>query len=168
MLRPRVRVADAQKAASPGQRREALKRVRVKQAGNKYRSQRHLNCVRNSHGQVRTFFIATPCRSLDRALILLADQDGNLLVLSVYWVRMRNAAAARALQDLDDEYGTGNVNPVAGTLLGLAGVTFTGRYYDSHRSGSLVVIAEAEPVRGTPGAETLESVVQVATHLPRP
>jgi len=163
-----VRVANAQKAASRGQRGQAWKRVRAKEKPRKYRPQRHLDCVRNSHGQVRVFFAATPCRSLDRALTLLADPAGNTFVLSVYWVRMRNAAAARELKELDDTYGTGNVNPIASRLLGLAGVTFSGKYYDSRRRGSLVVIAEAEPVAGTPGPETLESVAQVATYLPPP
>jgi len=163
-----VRVADAQKAASRGQRSKAWKRVRVRQHGKKYKAQRHVNCVRNSHGEVRAFFLLTPCRSLDRALTVLVDPAGNAMVLSVYWVRMRTVAAARELKELDDEYGTGNVNPVAATLLGVAGVTFTGRYYDSRRRGSLVTIAEAEPVRGKPSGEILESVVQVATAFPAP
>lgn len=164
----RVRVADAQKLAGRGQRGQAWKRLRIKQHGKRYRPQRHLNCVRNSHGEVRTFFVFTPCRRLDRALTVLADPAGNAMVLSVYWVRMRNAAAAREFKKLDDEYGTGNVNPVAGRLLGVAGVRFTGRYYDSRRRGTLVVVAEAEPLGAGPGGETLESVVQVATYLPPP
>ena len=74
---------------------------------------------------------------------------------------------ARALQGLADTYGTGNVSPLAEPLLELGGVEFTGQYYDSRRSGAVVVIAETEPVSGAPGEELLESVARVATHFPR-
>jgi hypothetical protein len=161
-----VRVSQAQKPAARGQRGQAWKRLRVRETRRKV--QQRLNCVRNSHGEVREFFVFTPCRSLDRALLLLGDGRGGLFVLSVYWVRMRTTAGARALQRLDDTYGTGNVNPVAGTLLGLAGVEFTGRYYDSRVKGPMAIIAEVEPVSGSPSSETLESVAQVATVLPGP
>ena len=163
-----ARVTAARNTAARGQRGQTWKRLRVKQARNKFRPQRHLNCVRNSHGEVRTFFVLTPCRSLDRVLTVLIDLEGNTFVLSVYWVRMRNAAAAREFQELDDTFGTGNVNPVAGGLLGLVGVRFTGRYYDSRMRGPLVVVAEAEPVTGAPSGETLESVVRAVTYLPPP
>jgi hypothetical protein len=161
-----VRVANAQKAAGRGQRGQAWKRVGSREL--RQRAQRQLHCARNSHGGVRAFFLLTPCRSLDRALFVLADGAGGVLVLSVYWVRMRTSAGDRELKDLDDEFGTGNVNPVAGALLGVAGIEFTGRYYHSRRARTLVVTAETEPVSGAPTEELLESVAQVATVLPGP
>lgn len=161
-----ARVVNAQKAAAQGKRGQAWRRVGVRQSRNKV--ERRLSCARNSHGEVREFFVLTPCRSLKRGLFLLADGRGGSLVLSVYWVRMRDRAAAQALKRLDDTYGTGNVNPIAARFLGLGGVTFTGKYYDSRLSGAMTVIAEAEPVTGAPTAETLESVAQVATYFPAP
>lgn len=40
--------------------------------------------------------------------------------------------------------------------------------HDVRRRGSFVVVAEAEPVAGSPAPETLKSVARVATYLPPP
>ncbi|GAA4552646.1 hypothetical protein [Amycolatopsis samaneae] len=52
--------------------------------------------------------------------------------------------------------------------LGLAEIRFTGRYYDSHREGTLVVNAEATPIGGRPGEEFLRDVADVADEFPPP
>lgn len=160
-----VRVVNAQKAAARGQRGEAWKRLGVRELRRVARPA--VNCAVNSYGQVREFFLARPCRSLDRALLALGDGRGGSLVLSVYWVRMPGRSAARALRRLADTYGTGNVAPLAGALLELGDVRYTGRYYHSRIAGTLVVIAETEALTGAPGGEVSESVAQVAVYLPR-
>jgi hypothetical protein len=161
-----ARVASAKPAARQGKRTDALQRVGLRSPRD--RIEIGLECVANSYGDVRLLFIAMPCRSLDRALLLVADDTGATLLLSIYWVRMRTAATAIALRDLADTYGSGNVSPIAAPLLGLADVRFTGRYYDSRRSGALVVIAETEPMSGSPSEETLLAVADLAVEFPPP
>lgn len=127
---------------------------------------RHVNCVVHSYGQVQQFFVTTPCRSLRRELLVVGDGQGNSMVVSIYWVRMRSVAGAIRLRDLADTPGTGNVSPLAGALLGLADIRFTGKHYDSRRSGALVVIAETEPVIGRPDDEVLNAAADLAVEFP--
>jgi hypothetical protein len=162
----RVNVSRGKGNAKQGKRDDAWRDMglrRLKQA-----SKHAVNCVVNSYGEVQEFFARTPCRSLDRMLFALGDGDNNSVVVTVSWVRMRNAGNARRLQELADIYGTGSVSPLAGTLVEAADVKFTGRYYDSRRSGDLVVIAETEPLRGDPQPEFLDGLADVAAELPRP
>lgn len=122
---------------------------------------RATNCVASSYGKVRQFFGRKPCRSLQRALYTLSDSKGNTLVVSVAWVGMASSADAAELKALTDGNGTGNVLPLSG-----AGVKFTGTNYSSRQSGSMVVIAEAEPLKGRPSS--LSRVAQTAAKLPPP
>ncbi|MEV4319778.1 hypothetical protein [Actinocrispum sp. NPDC049592] len=131
-------------------------------------SKRAADCVINSYGEVRTFFVRTPCRSLDRALVVLGDGRENEVVVAVSWVRMGTTEGARKLRELADTDGTGNVSPLAGALVRAAGVRFTGRYYDSRRDGKLVVIAETEPLRGKPDPEFMDGIAEIAVEFPPP
>lgn len=47
-----------------------------------------------------------------------------------------------------------------------AGVRFTGQYYGSRRSGSLVVIAESAPERGQPDPDLMDATAEVAAYFP--
>jgi hypothetical protein len=127
-----------------------------------------LTCIANSFGQVREFFLRTPCTSLDRVLFAVDDGHGDLIVVSVAWVAFRTRGDARRFKDLDDTYGTGNVSPMGGALLGLADVRFTGQHYRSRRAGTTVVIAEAEPADGAQEDAVLDAVAEVAVLLPGP
>ncbi|HEX6360284.1 hypothetical protein [Actinophytocola sp.] len=122
----------------------------------------------NSFGQVREFFLRTPCASLDRVLLAAVDEQGNPIVVMVAWVGFRTRGDARRFKDLDDTHGTGNVTPPGGALLGIADVRFTGQHYRSRRAGSVTVIAEAEPVGGPVTDEVLDGLAEVAVLLPRP
>jgi hypothetical protein len=122
----------------------------------------------NSYGDVQQFFLHNSCRSLDRMLFLLADGDGNSIVVSVSWVEMRSTSAARKLRELTDVDGTGNVRPLPSELIGTDDIAWTGLNYDSRRSGRLVVIAEVEPQRGDPDAEFMDGIADVAAEFPRP
>jgi hypothetical protein len=104
----------------------------------------------HSYGQVREFFLRTPCRSLQRTLLAIGDTEGNTVVVSVAWVRMRTAVSAERLKRLADTYGTGNVSPIGREVLELRGVWFTGKHHVSRRTRSLVVIAEVTPGSGQP------------------
>lgn len=127
-----------------------------------------LTCIEYSHGQVREFFIHTPCRALHRRLLALVDEQGNIVVVSVVWVRMPSTTSARRFKQLIDTGGTGDVSPLASGLLGFEGIRFTGQYYGSRRTRSLVVVAETEPATGQPNPELLKGIAEVAAQLPPP
>jgi hypothetical protein len=67
---------------------------------------------------------------------------------------------------VEDTYGSGDVTPFATEALGLVGFHFTGKHYKSRQDGSLVVIAEADPLRGQPSNNLLREVATVADVLP--
>jgi hypothetical protein len=157
--------ANGKKSASRGKADEAWERMGMR--GVRKKVQRNLPCVVNSFGQVREFFLRTPCKALDRALFAVDDGRGDLVVVSVAWVSFRTRAAAERFKDLDDTYGTGNITPLGGALLGLADVRFTGQHYQSRRAGTMIVIAEAEPLDGTQEDIVLDTVAEVAMLLPR-
>ncbi|CAM3396634.1 hypothetical protein KIPE111705_06385 [Kibdelosporangium persicum] len=162
----RVNVSRGKVNAKQGKRDDAWRDMGLRRL--KQTSKQAVSCAVNSYGDVREFFVRTPCRSLDRMFFVLGDGDRNSVVVAVSWVRMSTSENARKLQELADVYGTGNVSPLAGALVEAAHVKFTGRYYDSRRSGDLVVIAETEPLRGDPQPEFLDGLAEVAAELPRP
>jgi len=125
-------------------------------------------CAMNSYGEVQQFLVRTPCRSLDRVLLVLDDGAGNSMVVSVSWVRMRGTRAAADLARLADEPGTGNVAPLPGALVRAGDIRWTGTNYASRRERSVVVIAEVEPVGGAPGHELMDGVAEVAAELAGP
>jgi hypothetical protein len=83
-------------------------------------------------------------------------------------VRTPRADIADRLQRLVDNDGSGNVSPIAGEVLNLAGVRFTGDPYASRRDRSLVVIAEATPAGGRPDNSVMDSAAQIAAEFPEP
>jgi hypothetical protein len=159
-------VNGGKQAARRGQRDQAWQRLG-------FRNTREalgpaVECAAHSYGQVQEFFVRTPCRELRRMLVLVTDDNGGSVVVSVAWVRMRGLRPARQLRELADEYGTGNVAPIGGAALELGDLRFTGRHYESRRQGSLVVIAEAEPVGGQPEPAMLDALTEVAVLFPPP
>lgn len=114
-----------------------------------------LECAANYFGQVRKFFARTPCKSLNRVLFGIGDDQGNSVVVSVAWVGFHIRGDARDFKRLDDVHGTGNVTPLASTLLGLADISFTGHHYQSRPDGKTTVIAEAEAATGQVSDEVL-------------
>jgi hypothetical protein len=122
----------------------------------------------HSFGHVREFFLRTPCRSLQRALLVIGDPQGNTVAVSIAWVRMFTLSNAEALQRLADTSDTGNISPVPSDLPQLRGVQFTGQHHASRRTGSLVVIAQAAPGRGQPDTDVLDAAAQVAAQFPPP
>lgn len=126
-----------------------------------------LECVSHSFGQVREHFARNPCKSLDRTLFAIADERGNVAVVSVAWVGFRNRRDAGEFKKLIDVHGTGDITPLATPLLDLADIRFTGLHYQSRPDGSTVVIAEAETASGQVSGEVLDAVADVASWLPR-
>lgn len=154
----------AKQSAKKGKRRTTWKRLDLREA--KRTPRRGGGCAANSYGQVQRFLMRTPCRSLDRVLYALDGGGGERIVVSVSWVRMRSNGAARALRELVDVHGTGNITPLPGALAGAGRIDWTGWNYGSDRSGRQVTIAEVEPLRGNPSADFMDAVAEVAAKLP--
>lgn len=169
-----VRVTNSRNAARKGRYSETWRRMGLRVVTRaitreiRREVQRELECTAHSYGQVREFFVRTPCRSLQRTQPVLCDAQGNTIAVSIAWVRMPTAVSAERLKRLTDANGTGNVTPIAGEVSEARGVRFTGQHYASRRTGSLVVIAEAAPGSGPQSTEMLNGVAQVAAEFPPP
>ncbi|HEU5161323.1 MAG TPA: hypothetical protein VFU43_30300 [Streptosporangiaceae bacterium] len=162
----KARKADAKRAARMGNADRAWRRIgmRLKRGVDK----RNVGCVRATWGEVRRSLIRNPCTSLDRTLFPIVDGRGNTALISVAWVRFRSGGDRRRFQKVIDVYGTGDIKPLAASLLGMADVRFTGRYYHSIAKGRRLTVAEAEAVRGTFDAKVLDGFAEIAAELPRP
>lgn len=160
------RVNSAKNEASKGNRDQAWERMRLRKAKREVR--REIRCSARSFGEVRSFFLRSPCRSLRRALLVLDDGHGNSSLLSIAWVRMSVSRRAAELKKLDDRDGTGDIAAPADPLLKSRGVEFTGKHYQSRRKGSLFVRAEAVPLQGHSSSTVLDGVPEVAVELPPP
>lgn len=110
------------------------------------------DCVAHSYGQVQDFFRTRPCTALFRALLEVRDGGSNVALVAVAWVDMPDADQARALQQLMDRDGTGNVTELSREN---GGQRFSGDYYRSAREDTTVVNVQAEPVGRTRAAVTL-------------
>jgi hypothetical protein len=160
----RAKVSKGKIEARKGQQSKAFGRLRLKSL--RSRAERALDCALNSYGDVQQFFLRHPCRELDRLTVPVADGTGKSMLVAVYWVRMSSSGSARKLRSLADTDGTGNVTPLGGVGPRVGSVAFTGEYYDSKRRRTLVTIAEAAPLEGSPDDELLEAATQVAVELP--
>jgi hypothetical protein len=157
------RTAQAKTAAHAGSYDEAWQALQLRPVTRDVSSARQ--CVPYSSGQVRQILARTPCRSLNRALLVVGT-DKDTIAIPVAWVQMPNASSAASLKQTLDKDGTGDISPIPAQVLALENVHFAGKHYSSRRSGAMVVIAEAEGVRGHPAAGLLDAVAQVAVELP--
>jgi hypothetical protein len=128
-------------------------------------------CTGHSYGEISNFFAGTDCTGLSRALYS-ASLDGRPVVVSISRVRMPDTATARALQQLTDRNGTGNVSDLLregvrypGSPAGLSSAE-----YASAISGSSVTIVESswvDPAHAGSAAE-VDVVAGAALVLPTP
>lgn len=81
-----TRITSSSNAARRGQYREAWRRMGLRAISREIR--RELQCAVHSYGQVQQFFLHTPCRSLQRTLLVIGDADGDTAVVSIALVRM--------------------------------------------------------------------------------
>ena len=159
-------ISAAKNGARKGDADQAWRRMGMRTL--KKKAKQDLTCVASSFGQVRGFLVRHPCRSLERVLFAIGDDRGNVVVVSVAWVGFRTRRDAREFQRLEDVHGTGDITPLAGALLDLADIRFTGRHYRSRPAGSTTVVAETEPATGRVGEEMLGALADVAVLLPHP
>jgi hypothetical protein len=158
------RVTQSKQAARKGRADEAWRHFNLRTL--RRIAEPAVNCAINSYGQVHEFFLRNPCRSLDRTLFTLADPAGNIVVVSVSWVRMRQRDAVGSLKSLIDVDGTGSVTQLGAEVLRTQGVRFTGSPFQSRPRRDLLVVAEGAVVAGRPDPEMFASVVEVAAELP--
>jgi hypothetical protein len=169
-----ARTTSSRNAARRGQYEEAWRRLGLRAVRSAVRSAARNNatpgqeCTANSTGQVRECFQSTPCRSLQRSLLVVSDPKGNTIAVSIAWVRMPSTSSAGRLVRVVDNHRAGDVLPISSTTLGLRGARFTGKHYASRVSGDLVVTAEATPGSGQPDPELLDSVARVASEFLEP
>jgi hypothetical protein len=121
------------------------------------------DCVAHSYGRVRQFFRERPCAGLHRAQFELRDRNGDVVLVPVSWVEMSDEAGARALKQLLDGSGTGNVGELSRERGRYRTVRYTGEAYTSRRDGTVVVNAQAQPVaRGWAGLALTSIVTNAA------
>lgn len=156
--------SEGRKSARNGDADGAWRQVRMRTL--KRTAKPALECLSHSFGQVRDHFVRNPCKSLDRTLFAIGDDQGNVAVVSVAWVGFRNRGDAGEFKKLIDVHGTGDITPLATPLLGLADIRFTGLHYQSRPDGSTVVIAETESAAGQVSGEVLDAVADMASWLP--
>ncbi|GAA4005422.1 hypothetical protein GCM10022247_28480 [Allokutzneria multivorans] len=158
--------ADGTKAAQSGNAQQAWRRLGLREL--KKHAKSDLNCVINSFGEIRGFLVRTPCKSLERGLFAIGDDEGNAAVVSVAWVRFHTRGHAESFEELHKIHGNGDITPLGSSLLGMAGVRFTADHYGSRRSGTTVTIAEAESGKGKVSGEALKVIAEVSSYLPHP
>jgi hypothetical protein len=132
------------------------------------RGQRHnVNCAAFATGQVRQFLLRNPCRGMDRLLFTIRDARGGTIAVAVAWVDFATPALATAFRRLDDTPGTGQINPLPGSVAGIPNVHLTGRHHRSRQVGATAVAGDAEPVAA--GQQTdalLDEIAGIAVLLP--
>ncbi|MGM1061470.1 hypothetical protein [Saccharothrix sp. Mg75] len=127
------------------------------------------DCAAQAFGQVQELLAATPCVALDRVLFTLTDDRGGTILVAVAWVEFADRDQAREFKRVEDVHGTGDVRPLAGSLLRVDDVPFTALNYDSDTlDGTTVVVAETEQLTGGFTADYLDGVAALAVDTPRP
>jgi hypothetical protein len=156
---------ESKKSARNGKADEAWNRMGMRAL--KKTVKQDLKCVAVSTGRVRDFFLRTPCKSLDRILLAVGDTAGNSAIISVAWIGFTGRSHADAFERVETVQGSGDITPLAGAMLDLADVHFTGHHYQARRDGATIVIAETESAAGHVSSEVLEALAEIAVWLPR-
>jgi hypothetical protein len=120
------------------------------------------DCVGHSYGKVWEFFREHPCVALHRAWFEVHDRRRGYVLVAVSWVEMPDTRSAREFHELVDTHGTGNVTELSREEGPHRRVRFTGQHYVSHRDGTTVVNAQAEPIGRAAVAAELEELASKA------
>jgi hypothetical protein len=127
-------------------------------------------CLGNAYGQVAGFFEAGDCTGLARAL-WSTDVAGRVAVVSVAKVDAGDTVRARALRELADTNGSGNVSDLLREGAGYPGgpAALSSAEYASAVGGSIVTIVETAWADGAGGAAPeLDLVAGAGLALPMP
>ena len=118
------------------------------------------DCAALATDDIRDFFRRTPCRSLERTAYRVTLDNGAVVAVSVITVGFSTARQAADFQALHHIHGNGDIQPVG--IPGLPDVHYTALNYGSRRSGTTVVFAETEAVRGVVDRRTLDDIAEKA------
>jgi hypothetical protein len=127
------------------------------------------SCSGRAYGAVADYFERADCAGLSRAL-WTAETEGGRAIVSLSRVTMRDEASARALQDLADTDGSGNVSDLLreGVRVDGAPRQLSRAEYGSGQDGAVVTIVETAWIdadaRG--GRKTLDTLADAALDLP--
>ncbi|TYP81887.1 hypothetical protein [Blastococcus xanthinilyticus] len=128
-------------------------------------------CQGHAYGAVADFLAGSDCVGISRALYS-ASVDGAPVVVSVVRVTMADDATARALRQLTDTDGSGNVSDLLREGVTYAGgpVELSSAQYASAVSGSTVTVVESDWVdpAATGGAAAVDKVASDGLALPVP
>jgi hypothetical protein len=159
-------LAGGERAALAGNAIAAWRSVGLTRVGGTV--ERTSKCAARATGKVRAFLLRTPCASLTEELVALRDGAGNVIVVSIVWVRMSSSANATKLRDVEDTYGTGDIAAISGRAVGLPAVRFTAKHFGSRLVGARLTVAEAEPATGQATGQQADDAAAVAADLPKP
>jgi hypothetical protein len=160
-----ARTSRASRSARKGRADEAWSRMGIRRI--KKSAMRYAECVAVSTGRVRQFLEHTPCRSLRRMLFVVGTGQAAVLV-SVVWISFRTRGQAAAFKDVEDIPGSGDIRPLAATVLDIRHIEFTALHYHARPRGSTITVAETEALSGRPTTQALNAIADVAAYLPRP
>lgn len=108
------------------------------------------DCAAHASGQTSTFFKTTPCLQLTRAFYTAKLPDGRTVYSSVSVVKMRTADEAKALRELTQKDGTGNVKDlVLDKAISVPPLTTlaNGGYASEQRDQQVVIVESDSPVK---------------------
>jgi len=160
-----ARTSRARNSAKKGRADEAWARMGLRRI--KKSTVRYGACVALSTGRVRQFLVRTPCRSVHRTLLVVGNGHASAVV-SVVWIGFRTRGQATDFKDVEDVPGSGDIQPLAASILGTRNIEFTAQHYHARQRGSIVTVAETEALTGHPTSQALNAIAYVAAHLPRP
>lgn len=102
------------------------------------------NCAAHAYGQVQLFFRRIPCSSVHRELDT-TTRSGRAVVIATSMVTFATTADAAAYRALVTTDGTGNVSDLLREGVRYPGgpTTLPTAAFDSHQSGTRVLVAEA-------------------------
>jgi len=110
------------------------------------------DCAAHATSQTQAFLKTTQCLQLTRAFYTAKLQDGRTVYSSVSVVKMKSAADAKALRELTQKDGTGNIKDlVLDKAISVPPLTtLANGGYASEQRDQLVVIVESDsPNKGT-------------------
>ena len=113
------------------------------------------DCAAHATSQTQAFLKTTQCLQLTRAFYTAKLPDGRIVYSSVSVVKMKSAADAKALRELTQKDGTGNVKDlVLDKAVSVPPLTTlaNGGYASEQRDQEVVIVESDSPVKGTDAA----------------
>lgn len=110
------------------------------------------DCAAHATGQTQAFLKTTQCVQLTRAFYTAKLPDGRTVYSSVSVVKMKTPADAKALRELTQKDGTGNVKDlVLDKAISVPPLTTlaNGGYASEQRDQEVVIVESDSPVKGS-------------------